>query len=74
MPQQIVQIAADALALGGRREPTHFVLRQLQRRILFMAGGLEVDHQADDHRHARDPDQRLPRIVGQQSHHHEQRV
>src|SRR5690606_35689587 len=38
VPEQVVQVAADALALGGGRQPPHLVLRQPQRRVLLLVG------------------------------------
>ena len=47
MPEQIVQIAADAFALGQRSQPAHFVVAEFQLRIALMLEQ-EVDvHEAD---------------------------
>ena len=43
--EQVVQVAADALALGGGGEAAHFVVREFQRDVLVRARAFDVDDQ-----------------------------
>ena len=71
VPEQVVQVAADALAFGGGGEPAYLVVRESQRGFVLAFALLDADDDRDHHRHRRQPHHRLPRIADPQGFGHD---